>query len=97
MLNNGSWAALVDADVKVPEADSTVSFLITNDMLAELKSGGLVVKGCNYTFVSVDIKRGQAIDHDDPEAAVRTIWSGSSDIDWNSGCFVSIASKNLNM
>lgn len=95
MLNNGSWAALVDADVKVPEADSTVSFLITNDMLAELKSGGLVVKGCNYTFVSVDIKRGQSIEPDDPKAAVRTIWSGSSDIDWNNGSFVSVASKKF--
>lgn len=91
MLNNGAWAALVDADAVVPQAPGEVRFLITHDMLAELKTGGLVVKGCNLTFVSVDIRRGEELVPDDPDAPVRKIWSGASAIDWNKGEYVTVA------
>ena len=95
MLNTGSWAALPDADAVVPQAGETVSFLITHDMLAELKGGGLVVKGCDCTFVSVDIRRGEEIEPVDPDAPVRTLWSGKSAIDWNTGAFVTVAASKL--
>lgn len=95
MLNNGSWGALVDADAKVPAAGEVVSFLITPDMLAELKSGGVVVKGCNMTFVSVDIRRGTEIKPEGPDAAVRRLWTGESAIDWNKGSYVSVAASKF--
>lgn len=95
MLNNGSWSNLVDADSKVPAAGETVEFLITPDMLAELKNGGVVVKGCNMTFVSVDIKRGTEITPEDPDAPVRRLWTGNSEIDWNTGSYVSVAASKF--
>ena len=95
MLNNGSWSNLVDADAKIPSAGETVEFLITPDMLAELKSGGVVVKGCNFTFVSVDIRRGEEIKPEDPDAAVRRLWTGSKEIDWNNGGYVSVAAAKF--
>ena len=95
MLNNGSWGTLVDADTKVPAAGDIVSFPITPNMLAELKNGGVVVKGCNLTFVSVDIKRGTEIKPEDPDAAVRRLWTGKSAIDWNKGSYVSVAASKF--
>ncbi len=91
ILNNGSWSLLADADTRTPQAGATESFLITHAMLAELQESGLVVKGCDLTFTSVDIKRGQALKPDDPDAPVRTIWTGEAAIDWNKGAYATVA------
>ncbi|MGN0281811.1 MAG: acetylxylan esterase [Prevotella sp.] len=54
-LQNGSWANFdPNQSVHVTEPGK-VEFTITADMLTEMKSSGLVVKGCGYTFTSVDL------------------------------------------
>lgn len=82
MLNNGSWAALPDADaVGVSTAPTDVQFTITAAMLTELKSGGLIVKGAYYTADAIYLIK-------EVESSVKgypltTLWTGSQKISWS--------------
>ena len=54
-LQKGDWSNFdPNQSVHVSEPGK-VEFTITADMLSEMKSSGVVVKGCGYTFTSVDL------------------------------------------
>lgn len=87
MLNTGSWAAMPGAEsAKVVEsAPCELKWVITEDMLAELKSGGVIVKGVSYTTTSVDLIKQVETSDSDKGNPVSTVWTGSKAIDWSSG------------
>lgn len=82
MLNNSSWATLSGSEaVSIFSAPADARFKITDAMLADLKSGGLIVKGCYYTADAVYlIKEVESSAKGNP---LTTIWTGSQKIDWN--------------
>ena len=88
MLNTGSWAAMPGAEsAKVVEsAPCELKWVITEDMLAELKSGGVIVKGVGYDLSSVDIKH-KVVKGDSANKgnAFTNIWTGSEVISWTQG------------
>lgn len=51
----GSWSDLADAKEFLPLSGGSFSFKITEAMLAQLKSNGLVVTGIGYTLTKVEI------------------------------------------
>lgn len=57
MLNTSSWAAMPGAEsgVQLTPAASYADFTITEEMLAELKANGCIVKGIGYTLTKVDL------------------------------------------
>lgn len=86
MLGKGNnWNAMPDAE-KAQIVKSTpieVKWTITEDMLTELQSNGLVVKGVNFTTTSIDlIKQVQTSDAEKGNP-VTNVWTGSKAIDWN--------------
>ena len=85
MLNTGSWTKMPDAEESkiVNSAPSEVKWEITEKMLAELKSGGLVVKGVSYTVTSIYlIKQVQTSDAEKGNP-VSNVWTGNKTINWN--------------
>lgn len=88
MLNTGSWAAMPGAEsVKIVEsAPCELKWVITEDMLAELKGGGLIIKGVGYDLSSVDIKH-KVVKGDSANKgnAFTNIWTGSEVISWTQG------------
>lgn len=54
-LQKGSWANFDPNQSAHVTEPGKVEFTITADMLTEIKTSGLVVKGCGYTFTSVDL------------------------------------------
>ena len=88
MLNTGSWAAMPGAEsVKIVEsAPCELRWVITEDMLAELKGGGVIVKGVGYDLSSVDIKH-KVVKGDSANKgnAFTNIWTGSEVISWTQG------------
>lgn len=82
MLNNGSWATLAGSEaVNLSSAPTDARFTITDAMLTELKSGGLIVKGAYYTADAVFlIKEVESSAKGNP---LTTIWKGTQKIDWN--------------
>ncbi len=88
MLNTGSWAAMPGAEsAKVVEsAPCELKWVITEDMLAELKGGGVIVKGVGYDLSSVDIKH-KVVKGDSANKgnAFTNIWTGSEVISWTQG------------
>lgn len=98
MLNTGSWAAMPGAEsAKVVEsAPCELKWVITEDMLAELKGGGVIVKGVGYDLSSVDIKH-KVVKGDSANKgnAFTNIWTGSEVISWtqgsNNSVFVNVA------
>lgn len=88
MLNTGSWAAMPGAEsVKIVEsAPCELRWVITEDMLAELKGGGLIIKGVGYDLSSVDIKH-KVVKGDSANKgnAFTNIWTGSEVISWTQG------------
>lgn len=88
MLNTGSWAAMPGAEsAKVVEsAPCELKWVITEDMLAELKGGGLIIKGVGYDLSSVDIKH-KVVKGDSANKgnAFTNIWTGSEVISWTQG------------
>ncbi len=88
MLNTGSWAAMPGAEsVKIVEsAPCELKWVITEGMLAELKGGGVIVKGVGYDLSSVDIKH-KVVKGDSANKgnAFTNIWTGSEVISWTQG------------
>ena len=87
MLNTSSWTAMPDAESAkiVDNAPCELKWVITEDMLAELKSGGVIVKGVSYTVTSVDLIKQVATSDTDKGNPVSTVWTGNKAIDWSSG------------
>lgn len=54
-FKNGSWAAIAP-DTEYFNIDGNFSLTITQDILTQLQSGGLIISGQNYTIESVYIK-----------------------------------------
>ena len=54
-LQKGDWTNFDPNQSAHVAEPGKVEFPITTDMLSEMKSSGLVVKGCGYTFTSVDL------------------------------------------
>lgn len=54
-FKNGNWAAIAP-DTEYFNIDGNFSLTITQDILTQLQSGGLIVSGQNYTIESVYIK-----------------------------------------
>ena len=58
-LNNGSFAKLKGAgNIPLSEGDTKAKYGITQQMLSEMQSGGIVVTGAGYTLTSIDIVTG---------------------------------------
>ncbi len=53
-LRNSSWSTLADTEYETPSGSYT-RYEITEDMLSELQSGGLIITGVSYTLTWVDI------------------------------------------
>ena len=86
-LQNGSWGNFTPSifialkDVTVPYLSATT---ITESMLAEIQSTGMVVKGSGFTFTSVVLRHYfETGDSDEKGDAVTNIWSGSEIISWS--------------
>ena len=87
MLNTGGWKTMPGAESgqTVGSAPCEIKWLITEDMLAELKSGGVIVKGVSYTATSIDlIKQVQTSDAEKGNP-VTNVWTGNKTIDWSPG------------
>ena len=83
MLNNGSWGALTGTSAVSLTAPTTVSIDVTEAMATEIKSGGFIVKGCNFTFTSVDLNHQlTTVDGAGKGNASTVLWSGSQKINW---------------
>ena len=83
MLNNGSWGSLTDASAVSLTEPTTVSFDVTEAMATEIKSGGFIVKGCNFTFTSVDLNHHlPTVDGSGRGNASTVLWFGSQKINW---------------
>lgn len=54
-LQKGNWTNFDPNQSAHVTEPGKVEFTINADMLTEIKSSGLVVKGCGYTFTSVDL------------------------------------------
>ena len=87
MLNTGQWDNLPGAEdgVMIPNAPCEKKWTITEEMLAELKANGLVVKGVSYTATSIDLIRQVQTSDTEKSNPVSTIWTGNKAIDWSAG------------
>lgn len=99
MLNTGKWTTMPSAEngKNITDVPCEVKWSITEEMLAELKANGLIVKGVSYTATSVDLIRQVETSDTEKGNPVSTIWTGSKTIDWSSSTgngWLSI-SKNL--
>ncbi len=86
MLNTGKWATMPGAEngKSITDVPCEVKWTITQEMLAELKSNGLIVKGVSYTATSVDLIRQVETSDTEKGNPVSTIWTGNKTIDWSS-------------
>ncbi len=84
MLNNSSWNTMAGTSGKaISSAPCEIRWEITAEMLAEMKSGGVIVKGQFYTATSIDlIKQVQTSDAEKGNP-VSTVWTGNKTINWN--------------
>lgn len=88
MLQNGSWAnfdgvsAIMLSGVELPYEGK---FTIIESMLTEMQSGGLVVKGCGFTFTKVVLRHYTTGETggDVSGEPVTTVWTGNQVIDWS--------------
>ena len=90
MLNTGGWKTMPGAESgqTVGSAPCEIKWVITEDMLAELKSGGVIVKGASYTATSIDlIKQVQTSDAEKGNPATN-VWTGNKAIDWSAGVLI---------
>ena len=87
MLNTGQWDNMPGAEdgVMIPNAPCEKKWTITEEMLAELKANGLVVKGVSYTATSIDLIRQVQTSDTEKGNPVSTIWTGNKAIDWSAG------------
>lgn len=93
-FQNGSWngqfyAENIPSDVALP---TTVELLLTDDILSTIRgekegiNSGLVVKGCWYTFSSIDLVRYIDVDPSIEKGnAVTNVWTGNVTISWTTG------------
>lgn len=83
LLNNSSWL-IMDGTSSYPLSMemTEVNIKITNDMISELKSGGVIIKGIGYTVTSVDIIKKIENGDTPKENPINTIWTGNRVIDW---------------
>ena len=86
MLNNSAWETMAGTSSKsISSAPCEIKWEITAEMLAELKSGGVIVKGASYTATSIDlIKQVQTSDAEKGNP-VANVWTGKKAIDWSPG------------
>ena len=95
-LQNGKWTQLAGAEQKyiINDAPCTLSLAITDEMLTDLQTNGLIVKGIGYDLTSVDIKHRVAKgDSENKGNAYTNIWTGSEVISWTSGSSNSVFVK----
>ena len=87
MLNTGSWKTMPGAESgkNVDSAPCEIKWVITADMLTELKSGGVSVKGVSYTTTSIDLIRKVQTSDTEKGNPVSNLWTGNKTIDWSAG------------
>ena len=87
MLNTGSWKTMPGAESgqTVGSAPCEIKWKITEDMLTELKSGGVIVKGVSYTTTSIDLIRKVKTSDTEKGNPVSNLWTGNKAIDWSAG------------
>ncbi len=86
MLNDRDWKQLVDTEAFLlgNTAPTEARFTITENMLAEIKERGMVVKGCGFTMTSIDLfKKVETGGDEEKGDAVNTIWTGNEVISWS--------------
>ncbi len=87
MLNTGTWNTMPGAEkgVMISEAPCEKKWTITEEMLAELKTNGLIIKGVSYTATSIDLIHLVQTSDAEKGNPVSTIWTGHKAIDWSAG------------
>lgn len=87
MLNTGGWKTMPGAESgqTVGSAPCEIKWEITAEMLAELKSGGVIVKGASYTATSIDLIKQVQTSDAEKENPVTNVWTGNKIIDWSPG------------
>lgn len=85
MLNTGKWDAMPGAEkgVVITDTPCEKKWTITEDMLAELKANGLIVKGVSYTATSIDLIRQVQTSDTEKGNPVSVVWTGDKAIDWS--------------
>ena len=86
MLNNRSWATLVDTEAYLLTGDAPTEarFTITEAMLAEIQANGMVVKGAGFTMTSIDLfKKVDTGSGGKKGDAIETLWTGEETISWS--------------
>ena len=84
-LQNSSWKSWDDAPYKTVSTTGDVTWTITESMLTDLKSSGLIVKGVSYTTTSVDLVTQVETSDVEKVNPITSLWSGSQEIDWTTG------------
>ena len=87
LLNTGKWSNMPGAEdgVMISDAPCEKRWTITEDMLAALKTNGLVVKGVSYTATSIDLIRQVQTSDAEKGNPVSAVWTGEKSIDWSAG------------
>ena len=89
-LKNGSWADMTGTGIENFSTPGDKDFYVSGAMVTELKSGGLVMSGKNYTIKKVSILDGVGSEgYDD------AVWIGNKAVDswgaWQIICAASFA------
>lgn len=90
-LQNGNWKTLAGVNEKytITEVPYTFKTTITEEMLAELQTKGLIIKGIGYSLSRVDLHhRVVKSSSENKGNAVTNVWKGNEIISWSG------ASKN---
>ena len=85
-LQNGNWKTLAGVDEKytITAVPYTLNITISEDMLAELQSKGLIIKGIGYSLASVDLNhRVVKSPSENKGNAVTNLWKGNEIISWS--------------
>lgn len=83
-LQNSGWTDFTPSVKTTLTAAGTVSFTLTEEMMAEIAGKGMVVKGCYATLTKIALQKEVELgDNDsDLDAAFTEVWSGEQKISW---------------
>lgn len=84
-LKNNSWAALSGAQ-EYYAAQEVISYTLSEEAVAELNDGGLIIQGDNYYLTAIELVPGTGEVPAEPEIPADyeavTLWEGSTPMAW---------------
>ncbi len=86
-LKNKSWTALAGAQQFYNNPPAAMSVTLTEEMVADLKDGGLIIQGDGYYCTAVAVVPGTGdVEPDGPQIPENyvaiTLWEGTKDMAW---------------